>query len=191
MAGEMSVPEVKASGVNSVIDTLRSMAHPDSFERFVAELPPRSQALVRHPPIAMTWVPLEDMAAIFRVAHQRLFAGLDSRMEELGRKQMRSDLVGIYRFFLRFTTPAYVIGQTSKLYATYARSCGQMRILSTAGGRVDFVLEGRLYTSTAFWRYFVGNVLGIVDHTRVSNPTVALVAGGGDENWAHFIIRWH
>lgn len=187
----MSQPEVKASGCNSVIETLRSMVHPEDFARFVDKLPPRSKALVEHPPIAMAWVPLEDMAVIFRLAHLHLFAGIDSRMEDLGRRQIRADLTGIYRLLMRIPSPAYIISQTAKLYATYARSCGEMRIVRNEPNWVEAEIIGRPHTSTAFWRYFGGNIFGIIDLAQVRSPTVALVAGGGDENWARFAIRWH
>jgi hypothetical protein len=186
----MAAPELKAAGFNSLVAVLRTMVPPPDFAAYVDGLPKPCAALIREPPLAVSWVPLADVEPVFSRSFVDLFHRDPARMFELGRLQLRADMTGIYRMFLRIASPQFVTARTADIYRMYARECGTMRVLADQPGRIDVQIEDRPFASSAFYHYLRGSIFGVIELTGVKRLGVAIVDGGGDLPRCHFRITW-
>jgi hypothetical protein len=185
-----SAPEIKAAGFNSNIAALRGMVSAPAFDGFVAALPPECAALIRQPPLAVSWLPLAHVAPVHPVAFEHLFAREPAKMCELGRLQLRADMTGIYRLAMRIASPAYIAERTSKIYAMYARGCGTVRVVVDQPGRIDLLVEGRPLASSAFYHYLRGTMLGVIELTGVKRVSSTIAEGGGNTPRCLFRVTW-
>jgi hypothetical protein len=186
----MSMPQIKAAGFNSFIATLRGMVPGPTFDEFVAGLPRASGALILEPPLALSWIPLEHAAPLYPLAFERLFDRDPVKMFELGRMQLRADMTGIYRMFLRIASPAFIAARTSDIYKLYARDCGTLRTVVDQPGRLEVLLEGRPFPSMPFYYFFRGTVFGTMELTGVRQLSVIIVEGGGNASRCQFRVTW-
>lgn len=69
--------------------------------------------------MAITWIPLDITAALFRKVAEVLYPGNPKGIFELGRGQARDNLSGIYKIILKLTTVPFLAGQSAKLWRTY------------------------------------------------------------------------
>jgi len=185
-----SAPELKAAGFNSLIAVLRGMVSAPAFEDFVTALPPACAALIRQPPLAVSWISLEDTAPLHPVAFDRLFAREPAKMCELGRLQLRADMTGIYRLAIRIASPAYMAERSSKIYAMYTRGSGTLRTVVDQPGRIEILVEDRPFASSALYHYMRGTMLGVFELTGVKRVSVTIVEGGGNSPRCLFRIIW-
>jgi hypothetical protein len=170
----MVEPLLKAAGFNSLMRVLHDMVTPAAHARFVALLPEATRALVSSPPLAISWLPLEHSAPVYEVAYESLFARDDEAMLELGRKQLRTDMTGIYRLLLRAATPAFVAGHVGKIYGTYTRDCGTLRVEVHSANELTLLMDGRPFSSRPFCSYMRGSILGVLQLTGVRNLSVRM-----------------
>ncbi len=186
----METPQIKAAGFNSLVATLRGMVPGPAFDEFVAGLPRVSAALILEPPLAMSWIPLEDAMPVYTVASERLFQRDPIKMFELGRTQLRADMTGIYRMFLRVASPAFIAARSSEIYKLYTRGCGTLRTVIEQPGRIEVLLEDRPLPSPAFYHYLRGTVFGAMELTGVKQLNVTIAEGGGNSSRCLFRITW-
>ncbi len=186
----MSLPELKAAGFNSLIKALREAVPAVAFDAFIAGLPPRTAALIVQPPLAMSWISLEDSVPVYPLSFERLFNRDPGKMFELGRAQLRADMTGIYRMFLRVASPRIVARRTSEIYRMYARECGTMDVRVDEPGRLEILVQDRPFASPAFYHYLRGSVFGVIELTGVKRLSVTIVEGGGDSSRCQLRVTW-
>ena len=162
----------------------------DAYDTFVAGLPPRTRALILQPPLAVSWISLEDSVPVYTLAFERLFDRDPGKMFELGRAQLRADMTGIYRMFLRIASPRIVGARSADIYRLYTRKCGTLTVVVDQAARLDVLVEGRPFGSAAFYHYLRGSVFGVFELTGVKRLNVTLVDGGGDLPRCLFRVTW-
>lgn len=188
----MGEPEGKASGFNSAVATLHKLVGTDAFEALVATLPPETIDVIRHPPLPLAWIPTTHFRALVDAAVARPFAGDESRLVEWGRRAVAQDMRTIYKVFIRFLSPRFVIERGARLWDTYQRNFGRVAA-EVDGDQACLVRYDGLplaYISPAFWAYQRGALHGVMDATGMKDVTVELVAGGGATGHARFRVSW-
>jgi len=185
-------PETKGSGFVGALAQLRKMASTDEFERMVAVLPSDTAELARRPPLPVAWLPLRQFIDLLRAAHEVLFGGDESKVSDWGRRALIGDLRTIYKMFIRFLSPQFVIERGAKLWDTYMRNAGHVRAITVGERACDVVYEGLPATlmSSAYWAYQRGCLHGVMEATGLRGIEVELVEGGGDSNHARFRVSW-
>lgn len=186
----MTTPLIKAAGFNSLITTLRGMVTGPAFDELVAVLPRSCADLILEPRLAMSWIPLEQAEPAYPLIFELLFNRDPVKMFELGRAQLRADMSGIYRSFLRIATPAFVAARASEIYGVYARDCGTLRLVVDQPGRIEILLEGRPLPSPSFYHYFRGSVFGAIELTGVKQLGVTIAEGGGNSSRCQLRVTW-
>lgn len=188
----MEEPEGKASGFNSAVATLRQLVTPEAFQRVVAALPPETVELIEHPPLSLAWISTAHFRALVDAAVAQLFDGDESRLVEWGRRAVAHDLRTIYKVFIRFLSPRFVIERGARLWDTYQRNFGhaEAEVDGDNGCIVRYDGLPLAYTSPAFWAYQRGALHGVMDATGMKNVVVELVAGGGNTGHARFRVSW-
>lgn len=181
---------IKAAGFNSCIATLRGMVTGPALDELVTVLPRACADLILEPPLAMSWIPLEHAEPIYPLVFEHLFNRDPVKMFELGRAQLRVDMSGIYRMFLRVSTPAFVAARASEIYGVYARDCGTLRPVIEQPHRIELLLEGRPFPSQAFYYYLRGSVFGAIELTGVKQLSVTIIEGGGISSRCQLRVTW-
>jgi hypothetical protein len=171
----MSVPELKAAGLNSLCTVMARLAPPGAFDAWLRTLPASTAELFTRSRYAQEWVPLEHAHLLYVSALADLFGGDTNKIFEAGRLQLRNDLTGIYRVFLRVASPAFVAERTAAIYAVYYRSCGTLSVVDRGEHFVDVKLEHRPFPSDAFFHGLRGAIFGALELTGINDLRVEIV----------------
>jgi hypothetical protein len=183
-------PQQKAAGFNSFIKIVRQQVTPAEFDRMVSTLPPDSAALVMNPPFSASWIPLSQTNPVLLAVARELFAGSDERIFDIGRQQFIADIGGVYKLFIRVATPAYVAARAGKIYQTYNRDSGNMRVVGSGEHHFDVVVENHPRPSRTLWHYIRGGIAGTLELTGVRSPTVVITEGGQEQPRSVYHVSW-
>lgn len=186
----MRRPQTKAAGFNSSITTVRGMVTKEEFERFVAGLPPVSAALIQAPPLAMSWIPMEQTIEVHGRIFSDLFRGDPERMFEFGRRQFLADMNTMYKAFIRVASPRFVAGRAASIYETYTRDAGTMKVARDEERLIDLLVEGHPFPTTGNWAYLRGTVHAVIELTGVKDVKVKIAEGGGGSARCLYRITW-
>ncbi len=188
----MGAPESKGSGFSSAVATLRKMLPGDVLERIIATLSEETAELVRRPPLPVAWVSMHHFPELVRAVRTLAFGGDERKFEEWGRMAMLADLRTIYKMFIRFLSPQFVIERGTKLWETYARNQGHVRAVADGPSSALVTYEGLPVdlVSPEFWAYQRGVLLGIMEATGMKQTAVETLDGGATTPNARFRVSW-
>ncbi|HEY2749267.1 MAG TPA: hypothetical protein VGL86_31835 [Polyangia bacterium] len=188
----MGEPESKGSGFASAVSILRKMVPVESIERVIAALPPETAELVRRPPLPVAWISAHHFPELSRAVRAEAFGGDERKFEEWGRQAIIADLRTIYRMFIRFLSPQFVIERGAKLWAQYARNQGRAWAEADGPGSCMVHYEGLppALVSAEFWAYQRGVLLGIMEATGMKQIGVETLDGGATMTHARFRVSW-
>jgi hypothetical protein len=174
--GAEPVAMLKAAGVNSAVAVLATMVSKHAFAAWVKQLPPATVSLIERPRLSQSWVPLQEVNPLWTQSLTGLFDGDLQQLFELGRLQLRADMSGIYRVFMRVASPGFVADRASSIYGVYAQHCGALTVVDRAEGRLDIALTRRPLPSAAIYEYLRGSIAGALELTGVLNLKVEIVS---------------
>jgi hypothetical protein len=185
-------PESKGSGFVSAVTVLRKTVPPETLERVIASLPPETAELVRKPPLPVAWIGAHHFPVLARGLKTHAFGADERKFEEWGRQAMLIDLRTLYKMFIRFLSPQFVIERGAKLWAQYARNQGR------AWGEVDGPSSCLVHyeglplaqVSPEFWAYQRGCLLGVMEATGMKQIAIETLDGGAHMTHARFRISW-
>jgi len=145
------------------------------FAAWVRTLPTSTSSLITTPRLAQAWVPLQDINPLYTMSLDGLFDGDLQCLYELGRRQLRNDLNGIYRVFLRVASPAFVADRAAAIYGVYGQHCGSLSVVGRGDHSLDLLVDDRPFPSAALFQYLRGSIAGALELTGVSDLEVELV----------------
>jgi hypothetical protein len=183
-------PEAKASGLISWTRVLRKSVDTAHWDRFLAALPPETRAVVEHPPLPITWLPMKLLRPVFEQANELLFDGDLDKTADVSRRQIREDLRTIYRVFIRVASPRFVASRAAGIYSTYFRNNGSARVVADTERSADILVENVALSSPDLYARMRGSILGGIELTGARNPRVQIVSGGGSEPNCLFRADW-
>jgi len=185
-------PESKGSGFTSAITVLRRMLPVEQLERVLAPLSPETAELVRHPPLPVAWIPMHHFPELVRSVRAHGFGGDEMKFEEWGRQAMLADLRGIYKMFIRFLSPQFVIERGAKLWQTYTRNQGSVRAMADGDSAALVTYEGlpQGLVSPEFWAYQRGVLLGVMEATGMKSITIKTINKKTMSTDARFRVSW-
>lgn len=188
----MAEPEGKGSGFNQAVQTLRRMVPAEAFERMVATLPEETAALVRRPPLSLAWIPTRHFTVLLRAAEAQLFGGNEALIADWGRQAVLGDLRTIYKMFVRFLSPQWVIERAARLWETYVRNQGRVEATPVGSAACEVRYSGlpAEVVSAGYWAYQRGALRGVMEATGMKQIDVELLEGGGTAMHARFRVRW-
>ena len=185
----MSDPAVKAAGMNTMVEVVRSRAPAADFHRAVQAMAPEGRALVEHPPLPLVWVPLAIAATVENAMGAAL--GQDwNAIVEAAAEATKRDLGTIYRVFMKVASPKYVTSRAAALYTTYTRDAGTMRVTAEGDSHAEVTLEGVVYPTEMYYACRRGNILGALRATGARNVRCEMVKGGNTETYAVYRGSW-
>jgi hypothetical protein len=114
--------EVKGTAVETTYLFVEDRYGKPGLERWLAALPPASQEICRAKILPSGWYPLEDaFVRPTRVLCELFFAGSKRGAFEVGRYSAQRALTGIYKMFVKISTPGWLMERGSKVFETYYR----------------------------------------------------------------------
>jgi hypothetical protein len=189
--GETAEPLAKAAGFNSVVAVLRNgMLDADGFASLVGKLPPATAEAIRKPPLSVQWIPCARYADLVSGALSHSFGGDEERVVELGRRAFLHDLKTIYRVFIKFLSPGFVVERGTKLWLTYNRDNGLLHARKLGDTCAEVSYEKIVAVYPGFWSYQRGCLLAAVQATGYPKATVVLSSPADAEGNAKFTANW-
>jgi hypothetical protein len=185
-------PESKGSGFASAVAVLRKTIGGEAMERVIAVLSPETAELVRRPPLPVAWISMLHFPELTRAVRAHAFGVDERKFEEWGREAIIADLRTIYRMFIRFLSPQFVIERGAKLWAQYTRNQGKAWGENDGPGACVVHYEGlpAELVSPEFWAYQRGVLLGIMEVTGMKQIGVETLDGGATMTHARFRVSW-
>src|SRR3954454_14613668 len=98
------------------------MLPPDELERVIAPLSAQAAELVRRPPLPVAWIGITNFPELVASVRGHAFGRDEAKYVEWGRQAILIDLRTIYKVFIRFLSPQFVIERGTKLWQTYTRN---------------------------------------------------------------------
>ncbi len=188
----MGEAESKGSGFSSAVTILRRMLPVEAFEQVLGALPPDTAELVRHPPLPVAWIPMHHFPDLLRAVRAHGFGVDEKGFEEWGRQAILIDMRGIYKMFIRFLSPQFVIERGAKLWQTYTRDQGVVHAAGDGSSAAIVNYDGlpTALVSPEFWAYQRGVLLGIMEATGMKQIGVETLGGGGTAQSALYRVSW-
>ncbi len=110
---------VKGSAVRSFVEYLKSRGGEAGWRRALATLTPEESVELSRPILPVHWY---DYGSVIRLllAADKLFGRGDRQLlREAGIYNAHQDLRGIYRMFISYTSPQYVINNSGRVWKQY------------------------------------------------------------------------
>jgi hypothetical protein len=184
-------PLAKAAGFNSVVAVLRDdLLGPERFATVVGKLQPETAAMIKTPPLSVQWIPSERYADLVSSALAHGFGGDEERLVEMGRRAFLHDLKTVYRVFIKFMSPAFVVTRASKLWLTYNRDNGVLTAQPHGDRGCQVSYEKIVAIYPGFWSYQRGCLLAAVQATGYPKATVTLARPADAGGNATFNVSW-
>lgn len=112
--------EIKGSAVKATPDFVKEKFG-SRYNEWVKSLPEASRNIIEQPIYATTWYSLTDSVIIPTQKVADLFFGGNSSKaaNEIGRYSADVALKGVYKIFVRVSSPQFVLSRASSIFATY------------------------------------------------------------------------
>ena len=112
--------EIKGTAVKATPDFVKDK-YGNRYNEWLKSLPQASRAIIEQPIYATTWYSLIDSVIIPTQKAADLFFNGDQvkAANEIGRYSAEVALKGIYKIFVRVSSPHFVLSRASSIFATY------------------------------------------------------------------------
>jgi len=123
--------EIKGPAVKSIPEFVKKNYNA-RYNEWLNSLSPESRKIMANPVYSTGWYPVKEAAVEPTEKIGLLF--FKSKIEaawESGKYSAESTLKGVYRIFIKASSPQYIISRASKVFTTYYRPCNMEVIEST------------------------------------------------------------
>jgi hypothetical protein len=124
--------EIKGAAVKSIPEFVKAK-FTDRYDQWLQSMPESSRAIFSGPVFPSGWYSLQDAGIVpTRAVGDVFFAGNHRQGAwEAGRYSADVALQGIYKFFVKAASPAFIIGRASKIFKTYYQPC-EMQVVESS-----------------------------------------------------------
>ena len=111
--------EIKGTAVRSIPEYVKQK-HPNEYVAWIKSLPEESQKIMSTV-TAVGWYPLKEAAIIPSAKVGEMFFNNDTKKGawELGRFSAEIALHGIYKLYVKFSSPGHIITRASRIFSAY------------------------------------------------------------------------
>ncbi len=133
-------PQTKGTSVAAVVRFVERQWGSEGLQRLAAAVKPQEAAkLLTGQILAGSWYPFAYFAALLESA-EVLFGGAGDVARREGRYCAEWDLRGVYRVFIKFASPSFLVERAGKVWRQYYDS-GELAVVESAPNRVVFELR--------------------------------------------------
>lgn len=122
--------EIKGPAVKSIPDYVKKN-HKARYTEWLDSLSSESKKIMGNPVYSTSWYPVKEAAIEPTEKMAQLF--FSNRIEaawEAGKYSAESTLKGVYRIFVKASSPQYIISRASKVFTTYYRP-SEMKVIDS------------------------------------------------------------
>jgi hypothetical protein len=184
------VPCIKGIAFRTAFQTFAELYGPFTATAIKEKLPPDLRNRVENNLIFTgNWYPLDWYNQVYVAAQEVTGLGLELPLV-LSRENIKKDLGRIYKIFIRWLSPEYVIGRAARLFNTYYDT-GTFAIDETRKGFVRAHLTGCHGFNKNIWVGLLGGCEAALIASGVKNIKFTVTKGGGDgESEMEFEATW-
>jgi hypothetical protein len=134
--------EIKGTAVIAIRDFVKEK-YPDKYQKWFSTLPEDSKQIFTGPIDSTKWYAVEAAAAGPTKAIASLFYNNDVKKGawESGRYSAEKALKGIYKIFVKASSPSYLIDRASRVFSTYYQPC-ELRSVKNEGNNLVLHIFG-------------------------------------------------
>ncbi|MBN1990349.1 MAG: hypothetical protein JW783_13185 [Bacteroidales bacterium] len=123
--------EIKGTAVKTTPEFVRERFG-DRFQEWIELLPDSSRSIIEQPIYATSWYSLMDSVIVPTQKVGDLFYDGDHTLAayELGRYSAETALKGIYKIFVRVSSPHFVLSRASSIFSAYYQPA-EVRVIET------------------------------------------------------------
>lgn len=111
--------EIKGTAVKITAEYIKTH-HKDRYYEWLEKLPEKSRDIVGQPVFATAWYPLTEAVIVpTKITGEMFFSSHIEAAMELGRYSSESALNGIYKIFVKISSPQFVLSRAANVFATY------------------------------------------------------------------------
>lgn len=116
--------EIKGTAVTSIRDYVK-LNHKEEFNNWLGSLPKESSDIFKGAIDSSKWYPLKEGGIIptKKVADMFFDSDYEKGSWEMGKFSAEKALTGIYKIFVKASSPGYIIHRASRVFSTYYRPC--------------------------------------------------------------------
>jgi len=183
--------EVKGTSVRSVIEFIDKF-YPTRKQEWINALPAESKKIMTGFLFTNNWYPIKESLIIPMQTISKIFFGGDDVKTARTMGQYSADVAlgGVYRFFIKFGSPQYIIERGSKVFATYFQPSELIVINSEKNG---IVVHLTIFPESA--TILEENIAGWMERALEKSgcknvkATITRSIAKGDKI-TEFVIRW-
>lgn len=113
--------EVKGTGIITIPEYVKKY-HSEKYNEWRSQLPVSSKNILENPIMAAAWYPIrEAMILPTQILGQVLDESTENTAFQLGRYSSEVSLNGVYKIFLRVSSPLFVLSRASTVLGSYYR----------------------------------------------------------------------
>lgn len=111
--------KVKGTAVKTIPDFIRT-EHPEKYKEWIEKLPEKSRELFFNGALASEWYPIQEAIILPTKLMSELCYGHPTKgAYECGRFSAETSLKGIYKFYVKLSTPRHIIDRASRVLQAY------------------------------------------------------------------------
>ena len=136
-----SAVHTKGTSVSAVLRFVTQNWGPEGLARLAEKVsPPEAAKLIRDSVLAGSWYPFSHFVALLDAAETVFGGGSGTFARREGMSCADFDLRGVYRVFVRLTSPAFLVERAGKVWRQYYDS-GELVIVESSDHEVTFELK--------------------------------------------------
>jgi len=113
--------EIKGTAVKTVPDYIK-LKHENIYDEWLANLPESSRTFFETPVLSTEWYPLQEGIIVpMENLAKILSEDINNVSWDMGVYSSQIALTGIYKIFVRISSPAFIIGRAANMLETYYR----------------------------------------------------------------------
>jgi hypothetical protein len=178
----------KASGFASFVDTIKITVGDRTFRAILEAVPEGTRDMATRQHMPMAWLPISAFYDLIEETVRQGFAGRPDGMFDIGRQQMKRDMTGIYKMFVRMASPQTVIAKAASIYGTYTTN-GKMTARQIEPNVAEVTLDGVDRGMPGYWEYQRGTITGVMEQTT-KNIRCEIREGGGAGIRTVYRVAW-
>lgn len=127
------------------------------------------QALMYLSVLPSSWVSMDLAKTIFEKAVPLIYPEHQHPFQRLGYDRAKNNLTGLYKFILKVSTPAFVIGQTAKIWKFYYNTGQAFSKINARRKCAEMHVTGFPELPRMFREFTKGYIVGAVELTGAKN----------------------
>ena len=132
--------EIKGTAVKITPEFMK-LNHAEQFNQWLELLPPDSRKIITEPIYATQWYPLEESIIVpTKILGELCYNSPKEGAMAVGIYSAEVALKGVYKIFLRVTSPHFILGRASSVFASYYNP-SDVRVEKTTANSTEIIIN--------------------------------------------------